>query len=249
MGQGGQRSQRGQRNHRSQRIWRFCLLFLLIFFERMGWTSDEARVLRSLRTPARIQDFLNALPQNHEPEGDTCFSPRLVLRHGRAHCMEGAMLAAAALRFHGERPLVLDLTSSVDDQDHVVALFRRHGRWGAISKTNHAVLRYREPAYRTVRELAMSYFHEYFLQSNGKKTLRSFAGPVDLARFDRRGWMTSEEEPWYVPEYLCEVSHVPLLTRAQIASLRPADAVERAAGGIVEWEAGRPVVMRHAPIV
>lgn len=149
------------------------------------------------------------------------------------------MLAAAALRMAGERPLLMDLTTTDDDQDHVVALFRRHGCWGAVSKTNHAVLRYREPVYRTLRELAMSYFHEYFLQANGKKTLRSFAGPVDLSRFDRRGWMTSEEEVWYVPEHLCEVPHTPMLTRAQIASLRPADGVERCAGDIVEWKNGR----------
>ncbi|OGL95741.1 hypothetical protein A2348_03885 [Candidatus Uhrbacteria bacterium RIFOXYB12_FULL_58_10] len=204
-----------------------------------AWTAEERRVLRSLRTPGRIQDFLNELPQNHEPDGDTCFSPRLVLRHGRAHCVEGAMLAAVALRLVGERPFLLDLTTSDDDQDHVVALFRRNAHWGAISKTNHAVLRYREPVYRTVRELAMSYFHEYFLQSNGKKTLRSYAGPVDLTRFDRRNWMTSEEEVWYVPEYLCAVSHKPVLTRGQIASLRAADWVERRAGEIVEWEDGR----------
>lgn len=205
---------------------------------RFAWTTQEARILQSLRTPERIQDFLNAIPQNHEPDGDTCYSPRLVLRHGRAHCMEGAMLAAAALRLHGERPLLLDLTASKNDQDHVVALFRRHGCWGAISKTNHAVLRYREPVYRTVRELALSYFHEYFLQSNGKKTLRSFAGPVDLSRFDRRGWMTYEEDVWYVPEHLCAVPHTAILTRAQIASLRLADDVERRAGDILEWKDG-----------
>lgn len=205
----------------------------------MEWTRDELRLLRRLRTPARIQDFLNDLPQNHEPNGDTCFSPRLVLRQGRAHCMEGAMLAAAALRLHGHRPLVLDLTATQDDQDHVVALFRQHGCWGAVSKTNHAVLRYREPIYRTVRELALSYFHEYFLQSNGKKTLRSYAGPIDLSRFDRRGWMTSLEPVWYVPEYLCCVPHRSVLSRGQAASLRRADAIERRVGDIVEWKKGK----------
>ena len=199
------------------------------------FTTTELRVLKRLNTPAKIQDFLDALPQNHEPDGDSCFSPRLVLRHGVAHCMEGAMLAAVALRLAGQRPLILDLTSSNDDQDHVVALFKRHGCWGAISKTNHAVLRYREPVYRTIRELAMSYFHEYFLQSNGKKTLRSFSRPVDLSRFDKKGWMTSEEPVWYVPEYLCDVAHTAILSRGQIASLRPADTVERRAGEIVQW--------------
>ena len=199
------------------------------------FTTTELRVLKPLNTPAKIQDFLDALPQNHEPDGDSCFSPRLVLRHGRAHCMEGAMLAAAALRIAGEKPLVLDLTTTSDDQDHVVALFRRHGCWGAISKTNHAVLRYREPVYRTIRELAMSYFHEYFLQSNGKKTLRSFSRPVDLSRFDRQNWMTSEDPVWFVPEYLCDVVHTAILSRGQIATLRPADAVERRAGEVVQW--------------
>lgn len=156
--------------------------------------------------------------------------------------MEGAMLAAAALRLAGERPLLLDLTTTADDQDHVVALFRWNGCWGAISKTNHAVLRYREPVYRTIRELAMSYFHEYFLQSNGEKTLRSFAGPVNLVRFDRKGWMTSEDEVWYVPEYLCEIRHTAIVSRAQIARLRPADEVERRLGGIVEWKDGQRIV-------
>lgn len=149
------------------------------------------------------------------------------------------MLAAAALRLLGERPLVLDLTSSSEDQDHVVALFRRHGCWGAISKTNHAVLRYREPVYRTVRELAMSYFHEYFLQSNGKKTLRSYSRPVDLSRFDRRNWMTSEKPVWFVPEYLCDVPHAAILSRAQAASLRRAEPIEIRAGAVVEWDGAR----------
>ncbi len=201
-----------------------------------GFTPAELRTLRSLSSPMKIQDFLDRMPINYEPEGDTCLSPRRVLRERRAHCMEGAMLAAVALRLQGDRPLVVDMTASKDDSDHVIAVFRRHGAWGAISKTNHAVLRYREPVYRTIRELVMSYFHEYFLQSNGRKTLRSYAGPIDLSRFDRRGWMTSEEDPWYVPEHLADVKHVPLLTKFQIASLRRADAIERQAGGLIEWK-------------
>ena len=106
-----------------------------------------------------------------------------VLRAGKAHCMEGALLAAAILEFHGHKPLLLDLRSTSEDLDHVVALFKQNGYWGAISKTNHVVLRYREPIYGSVRELAMSYFHEYFLD-NGKKTLREYSVPVDLGKFD-----------------------------------------------------------------
>lgn len=200
-----------------------------------GFTKEEIAVFKSLNTPKKIQDFLNKIPANFEPDGDTVLSPRRVLRENRAHCMEGAMLAAAALRFHGYKPLVLDLNTVKDDDDHVVAVFKHQGHWGAISKTNHAVLRYREPVYKTIRELVMSYFHEYFTNHDGKKTLRSYSMPIDLSRFDEQGWMTAEEDVCYVPEYLFEVPHKPILSRSQIAMLRKADKVEIEAGRIVEW--------------
>jgi hypothetical protein len=199
-----------------------------------GFTAAERRVLQKLNTPAKIQDFLNAMPFNCEKNGDTCMSPLRVLVAGRAQCMEGAMFAAAALRLLGHPPLIVDLESTDDDFDHVIAVFKKKGRWGAISKTNHAVLRYREPVYRSVRELVMSYFHEYFLD-DGRKTLRSFSRPVNLARFDDRNWMTSENDVWFVPEHLCDVRHFPILTRAHVAALRPADDVEIRAGKIIEW--------------
>lgn len=195
-------------------------------------SSDEIRTLVRLKKPQNIQDFLDSLRMNFE---DTCFSPRRVLQTKKAHCMEGAMLAALALRFAGHPPLVLDLKSVPHDDDHVVAPFNQNGHWGAISKTNHGVLRYREPVYRTIRELAMSYFHEYFLNSDGRKTLRSYSRPVDLSRFDRRGWMASMEDVDYVPEYIDDVRHFPILTRAQIAGLRRADPIERAMGKLTEW--------------
>ena len=149
------------------------------------------------------------------------------------------MFAATALRFHGHKPLVLDLTSVKDDDDHVVTVFKHQGHWGAISKTNHAVLRYREPIYKSIRELVMSYFHEYFTNQDGKKTLRSYSMPVDLSRFDNQGWMISEEDVWYVPEYLFEVEHVSILNKSQIAFLRKADQIEVKAGKIVEWKKKR----------
>jgi len=199
------------------------------------FAPDERKILRGLDAPWKIQEFLNATPTNHEPDGDTCLSPRRVLREKRAHCMEGAMLAAVALRMHGDPPLVVDLTGTSDDCDHVIAVFRRHGHWGAISKTNHSVLRYREPVYRTIRELVMSYFHEYSSQTTGKKTLRSYSAPVDLSRFDGIAWMTREDDVWEIPEYLSEVRHVPILTRPQIAMLRKADPMELRAGDLLEW--------------
>ncbi len=200
-----------------------------------AFTREERAVLRRLGTPAKIQDFLNAIPANREPEGDTCLSPRRVLRERRAHCIEGAMLAAAAFRFHGRPPLIVDMEASPADDDHVIAVFRQRGHWGAISKTNHPVLRYREPVYRTVRELVMSYFHEYTPVGGRRKTLRTYSRPVDLSRFDRIGWMTREGSVWEVPEYLCEIGHYPIVTRAQIAGLRRLDPIEVASSNIEEW--------------
>jgi len=201
-----------------------------------GFTEKEVKVFRSLNTPKKVQDFLNKIPANFEQDGETVLSPRRVLQENRAHCMEGAIFAAVALRFHGYKPLVLDLTTVKDDDDHVVAVFKHKGHWGAISKTNHAVLRYSEPIYKSIRELVMSYFHEYFTNHDGKKTLRSYSLPVDLSRFDKQGWMTSEGDVWYVPEYLFEVPHTPILSRSQIAMLRKADPIEIKAGSITEWK-------------
>jgi len=131
--------------------------------------------------------------------------------------------------------LIVDLESSKDDFDHVIAVFQHKGHWGAISKTNHAVLRYRDPIYNSVRELVMSYFHEYF-DEKGRKTLRCYTEPVDLSRFDERGWMTAKENVWYIPEHLVEVPHLPLLTRSQIKLLKKPDLVEMKYGEIVEWK-------------
>jgi hypothetical protein len=167
--------------------------------------KDEVRLLRKLATPEKIQRFLDDLPYNKEPDGDTCRSPRLVLRHNTAHCFEGALFAAAALRVGGRPPLILDL-AAVRDDDHVIAVYRTNGFWGAIGKSNYAGLRFRSPVYRTLRELALSFFEHYY-NLKGEKTLRSYSRPVNLSRFDRIHWMTAEEPLWPIPEYLCEISH------------------------------------------
>lgn len=191
--------------------------------DRYGLTAAEWRTLRALRTPHNIQRFLDDdIAYNLEQAGPTCLSPRLVLRHGHAHCMEGALLAAAALRAAGHPPLLLDL-ESVRDDDHVLAVFQVEGHWGAIAKSNYSGLRFREPVYRTLRELAMSYFaHYYNLQ--GEKTLRAFSTrPVNLRRFDGRLWMASEQDVWYIPDHLYTIAHTRLLTPAQVRRLRPVD--------------------------
>jgi len=198
-------------------------------------TDTEIKIFKPLNTPRKIQAFLNTIPINFEPRGDTCLSPRMVLQQNRAHCIEGAMLAAVALRMHGYPPLLVDLTTSKDDFDHVVAVFQQDGHWGAISKTNHAVLRYRDPIYKSIRELVMSYFHEYF-DPKGKKTLRYFTDPVDLSVLDHKGWITASKDVWYVPTHLGKVKHYPILTRRQIALLKKPDLVEMKYGDLVEWE-------------
>ena len=203
--------------------------------EMFGLIEEELKILEEMDSPKKIQDFLNEFPVNFEEKGETCMSPRRVLRENKAHCIEGAMLAAVALRLQGQKPLVLDLTATKRDFDHVVAVFKKHGKWGAISKTNHAVLRYREPVYRDVRELVMSFFHEYF-DDTGKKTLRSFSMPVDLSKFDKRNWVTEEKDLWYINDYLADVRHYPILNKKQIAFLRKADELEIEAGKLVQFK-------------
>lgn len=195
-----------------------------------GLNLVELRTLRRLTTPSRIQDFLETLPYSFDHGRDMLRSPRRVMREKSAHCIEGALVAAAALYVNGERPLLLDLRSTPDDLDHVVTLFRSHGCWGAVSKTNHAVLRYREPIYRSVRELAMSYFHEYFLNHNGRKTMIDYSDPFDVIRRCGTGWLTDEHDVWYVAEKLDDSRHRPVMTDAVRRTLRPADPVEIAAG-------------------
>ncbi|MEK6891129.1 MAG: hypothetical protein AABX03_03235 [Nanoarchaeota archaeon] len=200
------------------------------------FNKEEIKVIKKLNTPVKIQEFLNSLEINFEETGETCMSPRMVLKTKKAHCIEAAMFAAAVMRFHGHPPLILDFETTPEDEDHVVALFKKDNHWGAISKTNHAVLRYREPIYKSIRELAMSYFHEYYLFANGKKTLRKISKPINLNRFNKKGWMTSEDNIWYIPNYLCDIPHTALINRSQINNLRRVDPIEITAGKLVEYQ-------------
>jgi len=176
-----------------------------------AFSAAERTVFRRLNTPEKIQRFLDDLAYNKEPDGPSCRSPRRVLRDRTAHCMEGAMLGAAAFRMLGGPALLLDL-EAVRDDDHVLAIFQRRGWWGAVAKSNYSGLRYREPVYRSLRELVMSYFEHYYnLQQ--EKTLRAYSRPVNLKRFDGIDWMTAEEDPWAVPEYLCVIPHTPIFAK------------------------------------
>ena len=162
--------------------------------QKLEFSKKEVDLMRRLDTPAKVQDFLNKIPINFEREGDTLKSPIMVLRKKSAHCIEGAILGAYILSLHGFEPLLLHLEAVKHDFDHVIAPFKIGGRWGALSKTNHAVLRYREPVYKNIRELVMSYFHEYFTD-DGKKTLRRYSVPLNLNIFEN-GWETEEKNLW-----------------------------------------------------
>jgi hypothetical protein len=182
------------------------------------FAQSELRKLRSLKTPVGVQRFLDEMPYHL---AQTAWSPRVVLRERTAHCLEGATFAAAALRVLGYPPLLLDLEAD-NDTDHVLAVFKARGHWGAVAKSNFTGCRYREPVYRTLRELALSYFHIYF-NLRGERTLRRYSRPVNLARFDRDEWMTSEENIWVVPNYLCDIPHKSLLQPAQVKNLTRVD--------------------------
>ncbi len=197
--------------------------------------GKELAVFKKLSSPIKIQDFLDSLPFNHERHGETHMSPRRVLRERKAHCIEGALFAATALWLYGEKPLIMDLAAQRPDDDHVVALYKRNGYWGAISKTNHAVLRFRDPIYKTLRELALSYFHEWFLDTNGKKTLRSYSTPLNLRTLGSK-WISAEEELWYIDTRLNALPHIALIPRNNERSIRRADNMEQKAGALVEWK-------------
>jgi hypothetical protein len=182
--------------------------------ETFGLSPESLRTLRALKTPAQIQKFIDGITYQY---ADTAGSPERVLRERKGHCMEGALVAAAAFRVHGHPPLLMDL-EAVRDDDHVIALYRERGLWGGVAKSNFAGLRFRAPVYRTMRELAISYFEHYY-NLRGERTLRAYSAPVNLARLDDRNWMTAEEDVWCVPELLIEARHYPIAPHKVARSL------------------------------
>ncbi len=205
--------------------------------ENLGLTKAEFALLRRLDTPAKIQAFLYDLKQNFEPDGDTCRPVREVLARRRAHCIEGAMVAACALWINGEPPLVMDMRA-VRDFDHVIALFRRNGCWGAMSKTNGIGLRGRDPVYRTLRELAVSYVHEY-TNRREHKTLREYSVPFDLRRVDPAIWVTGEKNAWDVAQALEDIRHFKLMNGRQLKTLTRRDPFERRLGALLQYRKPR----------
>jgi len=193
-----------------------------------GFLPSETRILSKLRTPIRIQRYLDSIDYNLGKREETCLSPRMVIRNKKANCIEGAIFAAAALRFHGHPPLIVDLTA-VRDDDHIIAVFKRFGHWGAVAKSKYTGLRYREPIHRSIRELALSYFDDYFNPA-GEKTLRGFSAPANLSMFDDANWMTTEKSIFFIAEHLVGVRHKSLLTRSMVRNLGRLTPIQREAG-------------------
>jgi hypothetical protein len=191
-----------------------------------GLTAAEARRLRRLTPPWRIQKFLDEL--DYDVRGEGCRSPRRVLRERKVQCMDGALFAAAALRVQGQKPLILDL-EAVQDDDHVIALYRVKGLWGAVARSNYSGLRFREALFPTVRDLVLSYVEGYF-NLRRQKTLRRYSRPFDLSRFDAIDWMTTEEDLWEIPNHLVGIPHRRLHTPARERALAPVSKVVFGAG-------------------
>jgi hypothetical protein len=195
----------------------------------------QRRVFERARTPSQIQDLLDRFPARVLGRGEhTMKSPLQTLKDKKAHCMEGALLAAALLAYHGRQPLLMDLASKENDFDHVVALFKENGRWGAISKTNYPVLRWRDPVYKSPRELAMSYFHEYFLD-DGKKTLLTYSSPFNLHKFNPADWVGVKGDVDWLAEELSDAPHFPIGPQAVMRKLRLASKIEIKATSLREW--------------
>jgi hypothetical protein len=197
-------------------------------------TPAERRTFARLDSPQKIQTYLDKLPANFELDGETTMSPRRVLQARTAHCSEAALLAAAAFAYHGEPPLLMDMRALPSDQDHVIALFRQRGLWGAISKTNHAILRWRDPIYRSPRELAMSFAHEYCLPG-GKKSLLAYSLPFNLARYRPARWVTAEEDLDWLLEALDNSPHLPVAPAWSLKIRRRSSRSELLAQDVIDW--------------
>jgi hypothetical protein len=201
--------------------------------DTFGLSSSCLNTLKKLNSPKKIQEYLDTLPFNYEKDGETCMSPVCVMKEKKAHCIEGAMFAALALMLQGEKPLLLSLKvkKGVGDYDHVVTLYKKHGYWGAISKTNHAVLRFRDPVYKSVRELAMSYFHEYFLTSSGEKTMIGYSAPINLMRYGAR-WITSPDDLFDIAADIYDMKHNATIPKVNKKYITKVTEIERRAASI-----------------
>jgi hypothetical protein len=180
------------------------------------WTYEEISLLKTLNTPLKIQQFLDDIDYNSVIE---CQSPRWIMKKRKAHCFEGALFAAASMQYHGSKPLIVDMKAFNDD-DHVIAVFKFKDHWGAVAKSNCTTLRFREPVYRDIRELCMSYF-DLYCNIYGEKSLRSYTSPINLDHLHIPDWTVTDEDLDPLGQKLNEIRHYPLLTKSMIENLSP----------------------------
>lgn len=208
-----------------------------------GLSFENFKILKRLNTPKKIQNFLDTLPLNWEHGYETYMSVEQTMNAGKAHCLEAGLVAALALWIQGGPPLILDLKSSNGD-DHVVALYKvgkskSTQRWGAVSKTNHVTLRFRDPIYISIRELAVSYFHEYIHLKTGEKILEKYSEPFDLRKLDKsqiKDWISGVEHLFWLADDIDASPHCKIYPVKHKKYLRRADAMELKAGNITEWK-------------
>ncbi len=197
-------------------------------------SAFERELMAALKSPNKIQLFLDELTYSSEP---IYRCPLRVLHDRKAHCFDGALFAAAALRQIGFPPLILDMIPNDRDDDHLLALYKINGHWGAVAKSNFVGLRFREPVYRGLRELVMSYFEQYYNVAN-EKTLRAYTLPLNLTAFDKFNWMTSDDHLEQIATRLDQLKKNSVITSTMEANLSLLDQRSSQAGLIGSVEAG-----------
>lgn len=201
-----------------------------------GLNKEESKFLQKLNTPNKIQDYLDSIPFNYEKGGQTVMSPVNVLKEKKAHCIEGALLASVALWLSKRDPIIINLkVNNKKDFDHIITIYKENGYYGSISKTNHNVLRWRDPVYKSIRELIMSYYHEYFLTSNGEKTLLGYTKPINLKKFGTK-WITRTDNLWDIAEKIYDTKIIEIVPKENKKLIRKASKLERLSANIPEWK-------------
>lgn len=212
--------------------WKLKIPVLIISMNNLSPT--DKKFLMGLTTPLKIQDFLDTLQFNHEKNGETCMSPKRVLKEQKAHCIEGALLSSVILWLHKKEPLIVNLKVKNSDYDHIITIYKENNYYGAISKTNHNVLRFRDPVYKNIRELVMSYFHEYFLVENGDKTLLGYTKPINTKKFGTK-WINRDDDLWDIAEKIYDTPIIEIIPKKNKKTLRKASELERISADIQEW--------------
>jgi hypothetical protein len=186
--------------------------------EENKFTQKELEFFKTLNTPFKIQQYLDKIPYSAESRY-RC--PRTVIKDKVAHCFDGALFAAAALRNIGYKPVIIDMIAIRDD-DHIIAIYKKNGLWGAVAKSNFVGLRFREPIYRTHRELVISYFNAYH-NLKWEKSLRGYIGPFNLNKYDKFNWMYSDENLEEIEKGLNNAKVINLFSKETVKFFSPMD--------------------------